>query len=185
MSVLQRNASMASSSSSSLALQEIKEDNRIVFITSRNLNDDEKQTLTKYGNVLYFSNMFDNLLDLSSLKFDYLVINISDNGAKTWACNNIASIKCRIVLIKSSHESDTEPWMTAIEKWITEINMSTNIIKRIPSASSSIDLINKLTNYIHVPAPVGRWEKLFLKMLPECIAGASALGSKVLNEISN
>ena len=74
-------------------------------------------SLKQHGSVLeYSSQLFSTVVDLTIVKFDYLVINISNaDDAKNWLSSNLANISLRIVIVKNNYESDNEPWMISIQ----------------------------------------------------------------------
>ena len=153
-------------------------DKRIIFICSRSLSDLEITSLKQHGVVLeYSSSLFSAVMDLTTIKFDYLIFNISDTDAKNWISTNLSNIKLRMILVKNSYESDTETWMLAIPHL--------NIIKKIPILNINKEQFeNQILNSVHIPHSRGLGERFFKKVF-SCFtdAGVETISQTIAQNI--
>ena len=186
MSVLQRITQSAITASSSILVPIIENsvipiienkisdpiiDNRILFVCSRSLAYVEIISLKQHGSVLeYSSSLFSAVMDLTNVKFDYLVFDLTDKCAKEWISTNLTNLTLRIVLIKNSYESDIESWMTAIPHL--------NIIKKVPSLNiNKADFEAQIMKSVHIPHTRGLGDRFFQKIFSCCAESAVEIAS--------
>ena len=178
MSVLQKLQGLEEAKAMPLPLPDIS-DNRIVFITSRDILPNERKSLETHGKLIDFSyQLFAQVSSLANIPFTYLIINIRDKQSRDWVSCNVSNMKCKIVIIRSSSELDNEPWIQAIPY--------NNVIKGIPDINLVKELFEKsMLDRIHIPHPRNSMmDKAIDFFLPQCISGAQIVATKVISQIN-